>query len=274
MDSVVPQFSFSQAWDDASRKIVSPQFGAVPSVNDMFPSLGLLTPGTPGAGMDVASLSFDALFASSAVVGKPHRASDVDVISELGNLDESPVVPGSPHGFGAFDTATVPHGMLSGVQPQSLPEYTGPLPSSFHDLTEVQIATISFKNFTKLMAKAKLTDRQVNEAKKLRRRVKNRVSARLCSTRKRVKCVTTETSNYSLNHKVSQLTAHNENLLNQHMLLQERCIELQKSDAQHTREKLFMEAENQRLRALLEQATAAGLTSQPGVTSGLYAHAA
>jgi len=160
-------------------------------------------------------------------------------------------------------------------QQNLLPTYDGPLPESFHDLTEEQIATVTYRDFTKLMVKSRLTDKQISDAKKLRRRVKNRVSARLCSTRKRVKCVTTETSNQLLGQRVQALTKQNENLLNQHMLLQERCIELQKNEAQLTREKLYAEAECERLRALLKQATDAGLVGQgQSVNSGLYANAA
>lgn len=134
----------------------------------------------------------------------------------------------------------------------TIPPYTGPLPKSYWDLTEIQIASISFKDFSKLMAKSRLTDKEIAEAKRVRRRVKNRHSARLCSSRKREKCLTTETENERLQRRVKELQADNESLLNQHMMLQERTIELQKMDADHVREKLMLQSELQKMKDLLK----------------------
>jgi hypothetical protein len=158
----------------------------------------------------------------------------------------------------------------------TIPPYTGPLPKSYWDLTEIQIASISFKDFSKLMAKSRLTDKEISEAKRVRRRVKNRHSARLCSSRKREKCLTTEIENERLQRRVTELQADNESLLNQHMMLQERTIELQKMDADHVREKLMLQSELQKMKDLLklvnnsEQGTAANfdLASLGNSTSG------
>jgi hypothetical protein len=256
-----------------------------------------ITNAVPGSPVDLFNMdldgtgtpTFETLFPSAAPQTSK-KGSISDVIAQLSNQapqhsQHSPIVPdqsallmsvvpnGSPVNQNFHHSALTPPPAPS--QDDLLPEYTGPLPESFHDLTEVQIATVSFKNFTKLMAKSKLNDRQVHEAKKLRRRIKNRVSARTCSTRKRVKCTTTQSSNQLLAQRVAQLSTHNENLLNQHMLLQERCIELQKNEAQLTREKLYAEAECTRMRGLLKQATDAGLSAGlTGLTAGLYANAA
>ena len=95
------------------------------------------------------------------------------------------------------------------------------------------------------------------------------------------RCVTTEADNQRLADKVDALTEHNEKLLNQHMLLQEHCIEIDKSKSQVVRERCFFEAEYTRLRALLVQATAAGFAAkgssgsgQQAPADGLYANAA
>jgi len=307
----VPTFNFASVWEAAARQ---KQAVAAAADSSAMASTAAVPCSAPGSPVDLSCMSFESLFPSVGPSKRAGSDVDVvaQLSNQLSNQapQHSPIVPdqsalllmsvaagiGVVPGSGpaasptttttATSTSmlahtasyTLPHSALTPPptpsQDDLLPEYTGPLPSSFHELTEVQIATVSFKNFTKLMAKSKLNDRQVHEAKKLRRRVKNRVSARLCSTRKRVKCTSTESSNQLLAGRLAHLSTHNENLLNQHMLLQERCIELQKNEAQLTREKLYAEAECTRLRDLLKQATDAGLLGNHGVTPGLYANAA
>lgn len=131
-----------------------------------------------------------------------------------------------------------------------LPEFTGPLPDSYWSLNECQIASISYKDFYKLMAKSKLTQKQIEEQKKLRRRVKNRYSARSCSSRKKGKMTSTEDENAELRARVSELDTLNASLQSQHMLLQERFIELQKSAAEAQRERIFLRVEIDRVREL------------------------
>lgn len=135
-----------------------------------------------------------------------------------------------------------------------LPEYTGPLPDSYWRLKEWQIAAIAFKDFIKLMNKTKLSDKQVKEEKRRRRRIKNRYSARQCSERKKTKVLTTEDCNAELRSHVAEVSLVNESLRSQHMLLQERFIELQKSEAEVMREKIFLTAEVERLHKLLNLA--------------------
>jgi len=149
-----------------------------------------------------------------------------------------------------------------GCSASPLPEYTGPIPESYWSLTELQIATISFKDFTKLMAKSKLSPKEVDDQKKLRRRVKNRFSARQCSERKKSKVQSTDGENLALRKKVDKLAEINASLQQQHMLLQERFIEQQKRDADHVRERLYLRSEVERLRKLL---SVAALPSMDGV---------
>jgi hypothetical protein len=65
-------------------------------------------------------------------------------------------------------------------------KFEGPIPQSYFDLSEEDIATIPYRDLVKLMSKSGLTEREVEVAKKLRRKVKNRLSARVCTGRKRV----------------------------------------------------------------------------------------
>lgn len=167
------------------------------------------------------------------------------------------MAPGSPGSVSSADGSGNEH--LSG----ELPSWVGPLPDSYWDLNELQVASLSFKDFSKLCDRSKLTQRQVAEAKKLRRRVKNRFSAQLCSRRKRVKADSTETENARLRQKVLDLTVANDNLLNQHMMLQERMIETQKAKEELQREKLFLRAEVDRVNKLLAMVNAAAGTGQP-----------
>lgn len=165
--------------------------------------------------------------------------------------------PGSPGSVSSAD------GSGGELQPGELPPWLGPLPDSFWDLNELQVASLSFKDFSKLCDRSKLTQRQVTEAKKLRRRVKNRFSAQKCVTVKRAKADRTEIENTRLRRQVLDLTAANDNLLNQHMMLQEQMIETQKAKEELQREKLFLRAEVDRVNKLLAMVTAGAGAGHP-----------
>jgi hypothetical protein len=141
------------------------------------------------------------------------------------------------------------------VGPDALtPQWDGIIPDSFWDLEEEMIALISYKDLAKLMVKSKLTDKQVSDAKKLRRRVKNRQSARVCTTRKRVQCHKTESTNDQLHDQISMLTMQNQMLTTNFATLDQQVTALRKSETEAVREKLAMQAEVQRMQTLLEQA--------------------
>jgi len=138
----------------------------------------------------------------------------------------------------------------------AMPTFSGPLPTKFSELCEEQIAIISFKDLTKIMAKSKMSEKQIHAAKKLRRRVKNRLSARVCINRNRSKVSTTTSINGVLSNRIGHLQRQNDTLLAQHIQLQERVIGLQKSEAQAIQEKVYHESEVERLQKLLELAIA------------------
>jgi hypothetical protein len=95
-----------------------------------------------------------------------------------GSLPPSPSVVMS--GYGG------PHEEGGGAGQEPVYKFEGPIPQSYFDLSEEDIATIPYRDLVKLMSKSGLTDREVEVAKKLRRKVKNRLSARVCTGRKRV----------------------------------------------------------------------------------------
>jgi len=139
---------------------------------------------------------------------------------------------------------------------QLTPHWDGNIPNDFWSLPEEHIALISYKDLAKLMAKSKLTAKQVGDAKKLRRRVKNRQSARVCSTRKRVKCHSTASTNAELHAQLTLLHQQNQVILTQHTLLQDQLVALQKSEQSAVTEKLAMEADVARMQKLLEDTIA------------------
>ena len=134
-----------------------------------------------------------------------------------------------------------------------LPEYTGPLPESYWGLDESMIASISYRDFTAIVQKSKLTTKQIAEAKKVRRRVKNRHSARLCSTRRRDRCQTTEEINQELVDKLSKAQSDNALLSDQIAALKHIVQERQKCEADAIREQAAMQAELNRVKALLAE---------------------
>jgi len=125
-------------------------------------------------------------------------------------------------------------------------KFIGPVPSSFHDLTEEQVATISYRDLNKLMTRSGLSAQQVNEAKQLRRKVKNRLSARICNGRRNVTRDQAASTEASLGLQIEHLTKAN----NTAMVM---VNQLREQLAQSARDKLYFEAEAQRLWALLSQ---------------------
>ena len=156
---------------------------------------------------------------------------------------------------------------------QLTPHWDGVIPHSFWDLEEELIALISYKDLAKLMAKSKLTAKQIEDAKKLRRRVKNRQSARVCSTRKRVKCHSTESTNAELYAQLTLLQQQNQVILAQHTLLQDQLLALQKSEQEAVAEKLAMEADVARMQTMLDEVMAMA-TAGPNGTSSNAEHQA
>lgn len=144
---------------------------------------------------------------------------------------------------------------LPGQGELETPEWNGIVPDRFEDLEEEMISLIPYRELAKLMARSKMTDRQIAEAKKLRRRVKNRQSARVCSTRKKVTTKATEFTNAELHSSITELTAQNQGLLQQHLQLQQQVIAMQKAQQDAVREKLAMELELQSMQKRLQEAT-------------------
>jgi hypothetical protein len=129
------------------------------------------------------------------------------------------------------------------------------MPASYWDLDEDMLGALSFTNFTQLMTKSKLTKAQVVEAKKTRRRVKNRYSARVCSKLRRDRCNTTEGANADL---IDQVEA----LLSENTALHARVEALQ-TDVSRVREEAAAAHQAQHmLTAELQRVTALPYTSQ------------
>lgn len=156
--------------------------------------------------------------------------------------------------MGAVVGATAAPVLLPGQGQLETPEWNGIIPDRFEDLEEEMISLIPHRELAKLMARSRMTEKQIAEAKKLRRRVKNRQSARVCSTRKRVTTKATEYTNAELHDSISNLTAQNQGLLQQHLQLQQQVIAMQKAQQDAVREKLAMEAEVQRMEKMLQDA--------------------
>jgi len=144
--------------------------------------------------------------------------------------------------------------VLPGQGQMESPEWDGVIPETFHELEEEMISLIPYRVLAKLMAKSRLTDKEIAQAKKLRRRVKNRQSARVCSTRKRVTNKATEFTNAELHESIATLTEQNQTLMGQHVQLQQQVIAFQKSQQEAIRQKFAMEAELQRLQKAIQDA--------------------
>ncbi len=82
----------------------------------------------------------------------------------------------------------------------------------FRDLTDAQLAHIDFKDLMKLMKDAKMSSKEIEATKQHRRRLKNRLSARICSNKKREKCSELAVSNRKLHDRIAQLERENRQL--------------------------------------------------------------
>lgn len=149
---------------------------------------------------------------------------------------------------------------LPGQGELETPEWDGIIPDKFENLKEEMISLIPHREFAKLMARSQMTEKQIVEAKKLRRRVKNRQSARVCSTRKRLSTKATEFTNAELHSSIADLTRQNQTLLKQHLQLQQEVVTMQKAQQEAIREKLSMEAELHRMEKLLQDAMKSKIT--------------
>jgi superfamily II RNA helicase len=128
------------------------------------------------------------------------------------------------------------------------------------DLNDHQLATIEFKSLLALMAKANLSDAEVAEVKARRRRLKNRLSARVCSNKKREKCTELEYTNVQLERDLSDLQKANHELKQQN----EQYKQMQEMYSKEMYEKA---QENEELKKQIEQLTSlllqAGIMSSP-----------
>jgi len=107
---------------------------------------------------------------------------------------------------------------------------------TFYDLSDEQIANIDFKELTRLMAEAGLTDDEVSEAKARRRRLKNRHSARVCSNKKREKCTELTETNRVLQKKIAGLQSENGALRSENSALKQQAHGLTKAYTEHASE--------------------------------------
>lgn len=135
-----------------------------------------------------------------------------------------------------------------------------PLPHNvtFYQLTEEQLATIDFKELVRLMREAGMTEKEINEAKARRRRLKNRLSARVCSNKKREKCAELADANSSLKGRVTSLDVENRQLKSENQRLSEINTALSKLTTEQTREIQALKAQLQQQTYLLLSAGIVG----------------
>jgi myosin heavy subunit len=126
------------------------------------------------------------------------------------------------------------------------------------DLNDHQLATIEFKSLLALMAKANLSDAEVAEVKARRRRLKNRLSARVCSNKKREKCSELQHTNVQLERDLVEMQKANHDLKQQN----EQYKQMHETYAKEMYEKT---QENEELKKQIEQLTS--LLLQAGVMS-------
>lgn len=108
--------------------------------------------------------------------------------------------------------------------------------NTFYDLSDEQIANIDFKELTRLMSEAGLSDEEVSEAKARRRRLKNRHSARVCSNKKREKCSELTETNKSLGSRINRLESENRVLRSENLALKEQNAGFSKAYTENTQE--------------------------------------
>ena len=121
------------------------------------------------------------------------------------------------------------------------------------------------REFNQLMAAANLTAEQISDAKKLRRKVKNRQSARVCTARKRRKSSSTENAQSNLRLQFDVLTARNSDLQQRYMNLQEGMIALQHVHTELLQDKAKVDIEVATLRARARGGVGGGIGGIGGV---------
>jgi len=128
------------------------------------------------------------------------------------------------------------------------------VPTSLTDLSDQELAMIDFKILTQLMAEAGLSKSEVADVKAKRRRLKNRLSARLCSNKKREKCSELEDTNRDLLAKLRQVAQENKTLKSETNRLKEANTALTKSSAEAQREAATLRAQVNQLTQMLARA--------------------
>ncbi len=184
--------------------------------------------------------------------------------SELNNCTQTEASSWTPPSHIAPTTVVAPPNPTSNNRwrhHQHVPKDEGSVPGSFQLLTDEQIRSIDFDELLRLMDEAQLTAAQQHEVKLLRRRLKNRKSAHVSSTRRRTRFGDVESQNELLVQRARLLEQQNAALQLANSQLQARCAELSKTAIRTAQEKLFMQHEIQRLNQLASQlARAANLT--------------
>jgi hypothetical protein len=125
------------------------------------------------------------------------------------------------------------------------------LPDSLDKLSDQQLAMIDFKILLQLMSKAGLSSEQIAEVKSRRRRLKNRLSARLCSNKKREKCHDLEETNRDLLVTLQEVTEENEVLREENMQLKDTNASLSKASVDTAQENSMLRAQLAHLTQLL-----------------------
>jgi len=128
------------------------------------------------------------------------------------------------------------------------------IPDSLDALSDRQLAMVDFKILMHLMTKAGLNKDQIAEVKARRRRLKNRLSARLCSNKKREKCSELEDTNRDLLSTLRDLSVENTSLRTETHKMQEANATLTKSSFEAARENAMLRAQVAQLTQLLATA--------------------
>jgi len=136
-----------------------------------------------------------------------------------------------------------------------------PVPDSLEKLSDNQLAMIDFKILMQLMEKAGLSPQQIAEVKSRRRRLKNRLSARVCSNKKREKCSELEDTNRGLMSTLRKLTVENQRLKEEQLKLQEANTSLTKSSFDAARENAMLRAQIEHLTQMLSDAGLMGASA-------------
>eukprot|EP00040_Diaphanoeca_grandis_P012676 m.64265 g.64265 ORF g.64265 m.64265 type:complete len:167 (+) comp23404_c1_seq1:93-593(+) len=125
-------------------------------------------------------------------------------------------------------------------------------PDSIHSITDMQLAYIDLKVLMDLMQKAKYTDKQIQETKARRRKIKNRNSAKGSANKRRVQMNSISNVNKKLVQVVTGLKQQNNKLQGDNAHLQEAAERAQQEAIRATHERQRYEAEVQRLTDLVK----------------------